>query len=367
MMTANIPWFAPAFENDEAEALAEVISSGYVNDGPKCREFEAVMAERLGVPHAAVVTSGTTAITLSLLAAGFRPGDEAIVPDFTFIATANAVTLAGGVVRFADIEPDRLLLDPTLLEQRLTPRTRAIVPVDVNGRGCDYGALEGFCRAHDLILVCDTAEGLGSSQNGQPLGTFGDAGCFSFSPNKFMTMGQGGLVVTRSQQIADRLREMKDQGRRVQGTGGDDNHPLIGYNFKLTDLQAAVGLRQLRSLDARLDRARQRDRWYRAALHGVNDLRLPARRDENEVCLWTDLLSDRAEEISAALKAADIGHRRFWNPVHSQGAYAGTEGAEGAFPVTESVSREGLWLPSTFDITEETVARTCDVIRVALR
>jgi len=362
----SIPWFQPCFENDEADAVSAVIASGYVNDGPVCRAFEAAMADRLGADYAVVTTSGTAAISLALLALGFGPGDEAIVPDLTFIATANAVRMVGGEVRFADVTPGRFTIDPDAVEAAITPRTRAVVSVDVNGRACDYARLEKICEARDLLLVCDTAEGLGSALGGRALGTYGHAGAFSFSPNKFITTGQGGLVVTRDGAAATRLRELKDQGRAVQGTGGDDLHPRLGFNFKMTDMQAAVGLRQLEALDRRLDRARQRDRWYRQRLGDLASLRFPETSDDEEVCLWTDILAERADAIVSALREARIGHRRFWHPLHTQGTYGGAVDAAAAYPVSIRSSAEGLWLPSYFDLSEAEVDRTCDVIRQAL-
>ena len=185
------------------------------------------------------------------MALGIEPGDEVIVPDLTFIATANAARLAGAAVVLVDVDPHRLTLSPQAVEAAITPRTRAVVPVDVNGRGADYVALERICRDRGLVMVCDAAEALGSRYDGKPLGSYGDAACFSFSPNKTLTTGQGGMIVTKSASMADRLYELKDQGRRVRGSGGDDLHPVMGFNFKFTDLQAAVGLAQLEAFDAR--------------------------------------------------------------------------------------------------------------------
>ena len=163
---------------------------------------------------------------------------------------------------------------PQSVVERITPRTRAVVPVDVNGRGADYRWLEPFCRQHGLALICDAAEAFGSAFDGRPLGSFGDAACFSFSPNKTVTTGQGGMIVTRHEDVYHRLLELKDQGRRQRGTGGDDLHPVMGFNFKFTDLQAAVGLAQLEALDARLAQAQRRDRWYKDALDGAAGLNL---------------------------------------------------------------------------------------------
>ena len=271
------------------------------------------------------------------------------MPDLTFVATANAVRLAGATVVLVDVDPNRFTLSPHAVEAAITPRTRAIVPVDVNGRGADYAQLERICRERGLVMVCDAAEALGSSYNGQPLGSYGDATCFSFSPNKTLTTGQGGMIVTRSAQMADRLYELKDQGRRVRGSGGDDLHPVMGFNFKFTDLQAAVGLAQLDAFDARLAHAGQRDAWYRAALVRPRWGHFPDMARAGEVRQWTDVLLERRGEVRAALDDQRIGSRSFWFPLHRQVPYQ-QDGAP--FAVSSSISDRGLWLPSHFNLTE---------------
>ncbi len=244
-----IAWFGPHLTGRELDRLRDVLDRQYVNDGPLAREFERRLAAFVGTRHAVAVTSGTAAIALSLMAAGIGPGDEVLVPDLTFIATANAVRMAGADVKLVDVEPVRFGVDPDAVEAAIGPRTRALVTVDVNGRGADYTRLEPICRKAGLVLICDAAEALGSRFAGKMLGSFGLAGCFSFSANKTITAGQGGMIVTDNDALHDRLRELKDQGRRKGGTGGDDDHPVLGFNFKFTDLQAAVALPQFDEIE----------------------------------------------------------------------------------------------------------------------
>jgi len=302
---------------------------------------------------------------LALMAVGIGPGDEVIVPDLTFIATANAVRMTGASVRLVDVEPRRFALDVAKAEAAIGSRTRAIVPVDVNGRGADYPAIEALCARHGLKLVCDAAEAFGSRHHGRALGGFGLASAFSFSANKTVSTGQGGLVATNDDAIHDRLRELKDQGRRQQGSGGNDRHPVLGFNFKLTNLQAAVGLAQLDRLDARLAGFRRRDRWYRELLGDCPGLVLPP-VDENggEVTQWTDVLIDRADTVEAALTAERIGSRRFWLPIHRQDSYRGDDAG---FEAAIEASARGLWLPSHFSLTENEAERTASVIRRILQ
>ena len=358
-----VPWFGPIVGDDEKDALAEVIDSGYINDGDVTREFERRVAAQVGVKHGVAVTSGTTAITLALMGMGIGPGDEVLVPDLTFIATANAVRLSGASVKLVDVEPLRFSIDPERVREAIGPNTRAVVPVDVNGRGADYQALSAICRKHDLIMVCDAAEALGSRYWGKALGAFGDAGCFSFSANKTVTCGQGGMITTDSTALYERLLELKDQGRRAQGSGGNDLHPVMGYNFKLTNLQAAVGLVQLDRLAFRLGQARERDRKFFQLLDGISGIDVSRLGGDSECVLqWTDALFDDSGAVEEALSKANIGCRPFWYPLHRQVPYMAS--AE-LFPVATRISARGLWLPSHFELTTQDIERAASVVGAA--
>ncbi len=364
MSTPAIPWFQLETGPEEIAAVDKVIASNYLNDGQVTRAFEKRITEILGVNYCVATTSGTTALALALMACGIGPGDEVIVPDLTFIASANAARLAGASVKLVDVEPRRFTIDLDRAAAAIGPKTRAIMPVDVNGRGADYHALEALCAKHGLKLVCDAAEAFGSRWGGRMLGSWGDASCFSFSPNKTVSTGQGGCVTTNDEAIFHRLLELKDHGRRHQGTGGNDLHPVMGYNFKLTNMQAAVGLAQLDRLEKRLAGFRQRHRWYAELLGDCPGLTLPSVDDNGgEITQWTDALVDRAEDVEKALTAAGIGSRRFWYPIHRQEPYAAPD-AE--FTRTIEVSARGIWLPSHFQLTREEAERTAAVIRSCL-
>jgi perosamine synthetase len=360
-----IPWFGPELGPEERDAVALVMESTYLNDGEVTLAFERAVAARLGVPYAVGVTNGTAAIALSLMAAGIGPGDEVLVPDLTFIATANAVQLAAASVKLVDIDPVTLAISVEAARQSIGKTTRAIVPVDVNGRGADYDALHKLCAEHGLVLISDSCEGLGSRYRGRPLGTFGLAGCLSFSPNKIVTCGQGGMVVTNEASLHDRLRELKDQGRRQPGSGGDDLHPVLGFNFKLTNLQSAIGLVQLKRLDERLEHACRIRRLYREGLDGLPGVTLlPDDVEGGTILQWSDvLIADRARACDA-FDAARIGYRRFWYPLHTQGPYAA---AGAAFPNSRRASARGLWLPSHYSLKDSDVERVSEVLRAALR
>ena len=358
----SIDWFRPEMNRDEESRVLGVIQSGFVNDGPVTNEFEANIAELIGVKHCVAVTSGTVAISLALMAVGVGAGDEVIVPDFTFIATANAVRMTGADVRLVDIDPNRLTIDADKLIAAIGPKTRAIVTVDVNGRGADYQCIESICQERSINLITDSAEGLGSFYDGKPLGSFGDAGCFSFSPNKLITTGQGGMIATNNTSVYNRLLELKDQGRPKRGTGGDDLHPSSGFNFKFTDIQAAVGLAQFDKLESRCIHAQQRDLWYKKELQNIPEVVFPSDNSEQngEVHAWTDVLLDKRQEVISALRNVHIDCRAFWYPLHTQNSYYNDRGC---FDNAIVVSEQGLWLPSTFDIDYKIVQRVCDVIK----
>lgn len=293
----------------ELARLSRVITSNYLNDGPVVKEFEQALAKRIGVEQVICTTSGTAAITLAVMASGEK---RYCVPDITFIATANAVRLAGAKMTIGQNE---------------TP----MVMVHVSGhRAIGYrGHIEDSCEA--FPMAPDTL-----------------MACYSFSPNKIITTGQGGAVATNDARLALRIRALKDQGRAATGTGGDDEHPTVGFNFKMTDLQAAVGLAQLADLDRRIERRREIQAMYEAALPVI-----PFRPDE--VPLWTDMEHPDREAIIARVEAAGYGCRRFWKPLSQQPPYLD--------PTMKTDTSKMFWLPSSFTLTNDDVRRVIEAVQ----
>jgi perosamine synthetase len=357
----KLEFWTPEFSAEEKALVAAVIDSGYLNDGEVTTKFEKQVAELLGCKHVVATTSGTAAIFLALVAAGVGAGDEVIVPDVTFIATANAVTMTGAKPVLVDIDPQKLTLDPQCTENAITAHTKAIVPVHISGRSADLGAMMEIAVRHDLMVIEDAAEAFISKHNKKCLGTFGVAGCFSLSPNKTVTTGQGGLIATDDDRLHARLRELKDQGRPVRGTGGDDTHASIGYNFKFTNMQAAVGLGQLKDLQRRLARMRSIYQGYEAGLRGVKGISvLPFCIEGGEVPQWTDVLVERRDALYDHLAARGIFGRRFWHPLHTQKPY---QMPSDRFPRSTKQIPHAMWLPSAFTLSDADVATVCDVIR----
>ena len=359
--TTAIPWWVPQVGAEERDLLLRVVDSNYLNEGDVTAEFERKAADMFGAAHGVATTSGTSALFLALAALGIGHGDEVIVPDVTFIATANAVTLTGATPVLIDVNPDTLTIDATAIEAAITPRTRAVVPVHISGRAAPMDEILDVSRRRGIAVVEDAAEALDSKHRGRVLGTFGIAGCFSFSPNKTMTTGQGGLVVTDDGAVARRLRELKDQGRPVRGTGGNDVHDALGFNFKLTNLQGAVGVAQLAKLKTRAAHQRDVYRWYAAGLADVADLRLlPFNVDQGETPQWVDAIARDRDALVEHLRRNDMHCRPFWFPIHTQRPYARPDAG---FPVSTRLMPSAVWLPSALPLTEADVRLVSDEVR----
>ena len=360
-MNEVLPWWVPQTGAAERDRILQVLASNYLNDGDVTAEFERALARLLGCKHAVAVTSGTTAIFLALAALGIGPGDEVVVPDVTFIATANAVTLTGAKPVLVDIDPRTLGLDPAAFARAISRRTRAVIPVHVSGRAADMGSILEIARSHGIFVVEDAAEAFLSRHGDRYLGTLADAGILSFSPNKTITTGQGGAVLTDDDKLDARLRELKDQGRPVRGTGGDDTHPSIGYNFKLTNLQAAVGMGQLDHAHERVARLKATHLRYVGGLAGLKGISLFGFAvDRGESPQWIDADVDERDALHDHLLAAGMHCRKFWHPIHRQAPY---RLPDDAFPGSSRAAPRALWLPSAFTLTDSQVDRVCQRVR----
>ncbi len=348
----------PYLTENEIAAVADYLrSGGWLTEFQKTAEFEERLAEFLGVRHATVVTSGTAALYLSLLALGIGPGDSVIVPDFTMIATPNTVRWAGAEPILCDVDRETLCLD--LSKVQLRPDTKAVMYVPINGRSGEMQSVVDFCRAHDLLLIEDACQALGSENAGRKLGTFGDIGVFSFTPHKIITTGQGGAVVTNDDAIAEKVRKLKDF-HRVQP--GVDRHDGLGFNFKFTDLQAVIGIEQIKTIAERMERRRNVWHHYETELADLDWLEFPP-TDLNETVPWfADMLlcGVEKEPFLAHLKSAGIGGRTFYPPLHSQMPYADQVGD---FAVTTDIAAGGVWLPSSIQLTGEQTQHVVETIK----
>ncbi len=355
------PWWQPETGATERNLVLEVLESDYLNDGKATKEFEGRIAELVGAEFAVGVTSCTAALSLSLMARGIGFGDEVIVPDMTFIATANAVSMVGARPVLVDVDPETLCLSPEAFEAAITLRTKSVIPVYISGRAGRIDEILEIAARHGIDVIEDAAEALLSRRKGKALGTLGTLGCYSFSPMKKITTGQGGVIVTDDEQLATRIRELKDQGRPVTGTGGDDTHAAYGYNFKLTNLQAAVGLGQLDYLDERNERLKSIYRVYRDELADVSGISVfPFDLEGGEAPQWVDCLAENRDALCAHLAEREMDCRKFWFPLHSQAPY---RQSELAFPNATQLAASAAWLPSAFQLSDDDARRICDEIR----
>lgn len=357
----TIKWWVPQIGPKEKKFIDKCLAANYPNEGPLTALFEKRIESLTGARHAVSVTSGTAAIFLALKALGIGHGDEVIVPDLTFIATANAVDLCGARPVLVDVDASTANILPEAFRRAITPKTKAVIPVHVSGRPARIDDILKIAGRKDIRVVEDAAEGFMSEYKGKRLGTFGACGCFSFSPHKTITTGQGGVVITDDSELNLRLRRLKDQGRPVRGTGGDDIHDSIGYNFKFTDLQAAVGLGQLEYLQSRIRRMREIYKRYKTNLKGVRGVSLfNFDVDKGEVPQWTDGCFERRDELDAYLKSKGVDCRRYWFPMHTQKPY---KAPAGDFPNSAQVSRKALWLPSAFTMSDKDIDLVCGHIK----
>jgi perosamine synthetase len=360
---ARLPVAAPSLGERELLYVAECVLTGWVSSGgPFVTRFEQMFAEFCGTRHAIATSNGTAALHLALLALGVGPGDEVIVPSFTFVATANAVTYTGARPVFVDSDPETWTLDPALAKEAVTAKTRAIVPVHVYGHPADMDPILELAAREGLAVLEDAAEAHGARYKGRPVGGMGDIGIFSFYGNKIVTTGEGGMVVTNDDELADKVRLMRGHGmsptRRYW-------HPVLGYNYRLTNLQAALGVAQMERVDEILASKRRIADTYKVHLDGVAGLRLPAEAAWATSVHWLysvlideDAFSMSRDRVMAAL-SSQAETRPLFPPVHRQPIYTRGE----TLPVAEHLAATGLSLPSAPGLPPEEVRRVASLLK----
>jgi perosamine synthetase len=359
----EIPFARPYLTGEESAAVAEVIASGWLSQGPRVREFEEAFAERVGAAEAIATTSCTTALHLALFALGIGPGDEVIVPSLSFIATANVVWQCGARPVFADIDPQTYNLDPDAAERAITPRTRAIMPVHQVGLPADMYRFLELGERYGLQIVEDAACAIGASYKGRQIGSLGNLACFSLHPRKVITTGEGGMITVQDSALADRLRKLRAHAMDVSDLARHsatdvvfEGYPERGFNLRMTDMQAAVGLCQLKALDHVLTRRRRLAAKYTAALKQVPGL-VPPYDPPYAVRTWQSYCvrvmpsaGITRTELMRALLADGIPTRRGVMAIHHEPAYA-DPGLE--LKHTDAAAHEVLMLPLFPDMTED--------------
>jgi perosamine synthetase len=338
----------PIIGKDEEEAILEVIASGQLVQGPKVREFEARFAELCGVEHAVATSSGTTALHIAMLAHQIGPSDEVITSPFSFIASANCVLYVGAHPVFVDIEPDFFTIDPAKVEERITKNTKAIIPVHLYGQSCDMDAIVEIAQKHNLAIIEDACQAHGATYKGRPIGSFGTA-CYSLYATKNITTIEGGMLVTNDPQIAERARLI-----RSHGSPRTYEHVMLGYNMRLTDLLAAIGLVQLKKLSEWNSIRRANAAYLTANLSKIKGVVTPKVRDHAEHVFhqYTIRIPDR-DNSAQKLREKGIGVGiHYPTPIHKQPLYQQL-GYSDVLPIAEAASREVLSLPIHPSLTKD--------------
>ena len=373
-----IPVIKPWLGAEEAAAAAAAVASGWIAQGPRVAQFEEAFATTIGAAHAVAVSSCTTALHLAMVAANVGPGDEVIVPSLSFIATANAVRYVGGRPVFADVDPETQNLTAETVAAQLTDRTRAVIVVDQAGVPADVDAIQALCEPRGIKLVQDSACAAGSVYRGRPVGAGAWLATFSFHPRKLLTTGEGGMIVTSDATLAARLRRLREHGMDVSAADRHrssqpviEHYTEVGFNFRMTDIQAAVGLVQLGRLGAIVARRRELAQRYTRLLSGVPGLQIIRDPDyglTNFQSFWVLLPEGAAvtrDDLLRILADAGISARRGIMAAHLEPAYQGL--ATTALPVTERLTADSLILPLFHQMTEAEQDLVVSVLSGALQ
>jgi perosamine synthetase len=368
----EIPLSRPWLDEREEELVLEVLRSGRLSLGPWIDRFEEQIAERVGAPYAAAVSSGTAGLHMLCHMAGLGPGDEAITSPLSFVASANCFMLEGATPVFADIDPVTLNMDPRAVEAAITERTRAIVAVDMFGYPCELDELSAIADRHGLALIEDAAEAVGAEYKGRPLGSHGPAAVFGFYPNKQMATGEGGVVVTHSEEEWRQLVSLRNQGRSYDQGGGWFHHVRLGFNYRWTDVQAAIGLAQLEKLDRILELRAAAAQRYGELLAGLDGIEPPAADDTDHRRSWfvyvvkLDAALDRSA-VMGALRREGVATAEYVPCIHLQPYMRERFGfGEGLCPIAEDTAARTMALPFFTQIEPEDQARVVDVLASAV-
>jgi len=361
---------APVLDGNERKYVLDCLDTGWISaTGGYVDAFERKFSEYCGAAHGVACSSGTTAIHLALEALGIGCGDEVIVPCFTLIADANMVILAGARPVFVDVSPRNWCIDPAQTERKITPRTKAIVPVHMYGHPCDMDPILEIAWQHGLYVIEDAAQAHGAEYRGRRVGKIGDVGCFSFYASKTLTTGEGGMVVTNNARLAERMRTIRSQG--FEGDSRAYIHKAMGFNYRLTNFQAAIGLAQTEKADEKTEKKREIARCYRRLLENEPDITLQAEESWAKSTFWnyTVLVEDgfgaSRDEVRRRLYENGIETRCTFKALHRQPVYV--EGSDprypdvgGHYPVSEALDAKGICLPSGLALTEFQISEVAE-------
>lgn len=369
----NIPLSQPDITNLEKEAVLRVLKTPNLSLGPKLEEFEKRVAGFVGVKYAVGVNSGTSALHLIIRASGIKKGDEVITTPFSFIASSNCVLYEGARPVFVDIDEKNLNINPDKIEKKITKRTKAILAVDVFGHPADWDKLIVIAKKYKLFLIEDSAEALGSEYKGKKCGSFGDAAVFAFYPNKQITTGEGGVILTNNKIIAELSRSMSNQGRDIK-IGKWLKHVRLGYNYRLDEMSCALGIAQLKRFNELSKKRKEVARIYNEKMGGFDDIKLPHIASDAKVSWFVYVIrlsgsysqEDRDKTI-LQMRKRGIRCGDYFKPIHLQPLYKKLFGYKiGDFPICEDISQRTIALPFFNDLTEEKINYIIDNLRVII-
>ncbi len=368
-VTRRVPLSSPWLDEREAELVLDVLRSGRLSLGPTIDRFEEAFADAVEAPYAVAVSSGTAGLHLLCIAAGVGQGDEVITSPYSFVASANCAIYEGATPVFADIDPHTLNLDPAAVEAAVTERTTAVVAVDIYGYPCELDELRAICDRHGLAFIQDACEALGARYRGQLLGSHGPSAVFAFYPNKQITTGEGGMIVTHDEQVASRVKSLRNQGRGQSGEWFE--HDELGYNYRLSEMSCALGIFQLKRLEAIMARREEVARAYARKLAGHPAVILPSDEIAGGRMSWfvyVIRLNDNftrhdRDRIVSEMNRRGIGCGRYFAPIHLQSFYRKSFSYEpGSLPITERVAARTLALPFFNRITENQINIVCRIL-----
>ena len=365
-----VPLSGPYLDEREEELVLEVMRSGRLSLGPMVDRFEELFAAKAGAPYAAAVSSGTAGLHLLCVAAGIAPGDEVITSPYSFAASANCFIYEGGVPVFADVDARTLNMDPAAVEAAVTPRTKAIVAVDIYGYPCELDELRAIADRHGLALIDDSCEAFGAEYKGAQLGSQGPSAVFAFYPNKQITTGEGGIVTTHSEEEWRLLRSLRNQGRGDEG--GWLEHVRLGFNYRIDDVRAAIGIGQLEKLDEILALRSAVAKRYDELLAGLPGVELPCADDAEHKRSWFVYVialpdNETRERVIVTFERQQIGFNRYLPSIHLQPYMRERFGfREGMCPVSEDASSRTLALPFFTALDRDAQERVAEVLSAAL-
>lgn len=391
MNSSEIPLSRPDISELEIRYVSAVLRSGRLSMGPILEQFENRVAELCNCRHAVGVSSGTAGLHLALLGLGIGPGDEVVTTPFSFVASANAILYVGATPVFVDIHPRTLNLDPSRVEAAITDNTKAILGVEAFGNPAHMVELAALAAKYEIPFIEDACEGLGGSFAGRPVGSFGRVAVFGFYPNKQITTGEGGMIVTDDDTLADMCRSLRNQGRAVvnpesnldadsdsdsaSNLGSWLQHPRLGYNYRLSELHAALGVAQMQRLDEILERRNNVAKRYMNRLMGNPDVILPT-VDAKTVMSWfvfvirlsSDFSAEERDRIIDGMRRHEVGVSNYFPPIHLQPYFrAMFDYEEGHFPITESVSHRTIALPFHGRLSDREIDLVCQTLEVMIQ